>query len=190
MGLPSTTVTVIVVGLLLVTAWYLSFSAGRLDRLHARVEGARAALDAQLVRRASVSLQLATSGFLDPATSLLVAGAAHEAREAAPEDREVAESDLTRALHAAFDEPGLPDALDAEPAGHELVVELASACQRVELARRFLNDAVRGARVVRRKRVVRLLRLAGHAPWPSTFEMDDAPPAVLVARSGGPTVVP
>ena len=42
----------------------------------------RSALDAQLVRRASVSLQLATSGLLDPATALLLADAAHEAREA------------------------------------------------------------------------------------------------------------
>ena len=33
-------------------AWYLSFSASRIDRLHHRVEGARSALDAQLVRRA------------------------------------------------------------------------------------------------------------------------------------------
>jgi hypothetical protein len=28
---------------------------------------------------------------------------------------------------------------------------------------------------------VRYLRLAGHADWPQTFEMDDAPPA-LAAR--------
>lgn len=191
MALPSTTVTLLLLGLLL-AGWYLSFSASRLDRLHARVEGARSALDAQLVRRASVALQLATSGFLDPATSLLLADAAHEAREADPADRELAESDLTRALSAALDQPGLRAALDAEPAGHELVVELASACQRVELARRFHNEAVRAARVVRRKRIVRYLRLAGHAPWPATFEMDDTPPAALVRPAGtaGPTVVP
>jgi hypothetical protein len=39
---------------------------------------------------------------------------------------------------------------------------------------------VGAARVVRRKWVVRSLRLAGHAPWPPTFEMDDTPPATLV----------
>jgi hypothetical protein len=175
----------------LVAGWYLFFSATRLDRLHARVEGARSALDAQLVRRASVALQLATSGQLDPATGVLLAGAAHEAREAEPADREVAESDLTVALHAALAEPGLGDALDADPVGHELLLELSSACQRVELARRFHNEAVRAARVVRRKRVVRYLRLAGHAEWPPTFEMDDTPPPRLVGgpTRGGPSVV-
>ncbi|MDQ1663408.1 MAG: hypothetical protein QOJ68_3388 [Blastococcus sp.] len=178
--------------LLLVVGWYLFFSATRLDRIHARVEGARSALDAQLVRRASVSLQLAVSGLLDPATSLLVAGAAHEAREADDADRELAESNLTRALHAAFDESGLPEALDADPAGQALIGELAGACLRVELARRFLNDAVRGARVVRRKRAVRYARLAGHAPWPPTFEMDDTPPPGLMrgGRAAPSTVLP
>ena len=183
--------TLVTVALGLVAGWYLFFSATRLDRFHGRVEGARSALDAQLVRRASVSLQLAVSGLLDPATSLLLADAAHGARDAEEADREVAESNLTRALHAALADPGLAEALDEDPAGHELFVELAAASQRVELARRFLNDAVRGARVVRRKRIVRYLRLAGHAPWPPTFEMDDTPPAGLVRTppTGPSTVV-
>ena len=60
---------VLAVAAVLLAGWYLSFSATRLDRLHARVEGARSALDAQLVRRASVALQLAASGLLDPATA-------------------------------------------------------------------------------------------------------------------------
>jgi hypothetical protein len=178
-----TTWTVVIGVAFLLAGWYLYFSATRLDRFHGRVEGARSALDAQLVRRASVSLQLAVSGLFDPATSLLLADAAHGARDAEEADREVAESNLTRALQAALADPGLAAALDADPAGHELVLELAAASKRVELARRFLNDAVRGARVVRRKRIVRYLRLAGHAPWPPTFEMDDTPPAGLVGGS-------
>ena len=48
----------LVVLLIAVVAWYLSFSAGRLDRLHHRVEGARSALDAQLVRRAEAAVEL------------------------------------------------------------------------------------------------------------------------------------
>jgi hypothetical protein len=169
------------IALAMFAAWYLSFSAARLDRLHARVEGARSALDAQLVRRASVSLQLATSGMLDPATGLLLAGAAHEAREADGPEREMAESNLTKALLAAFADRSVVPSLAADPFGRELTQELASACLRVQLARRFLNDAVRGARVVRRKWVVRSLRLAGHAPWPPTFEIDDTPPGTLVS---------
>lgn len=187
-GLPT-----IVVGLalLLFLVWYLSFSAARLDRLHARVEGARNALDAQLVRRASVSLQLATSGLLDPATALLLADAAHEARESTPADREVTESDLTKALQAAFADPEVSAGLEGDPRGRELLHELGASCQRAALARRFANDAVRGTRVVRRKWIVRSLRLAGHAEWPQTFEMDDSMAISLVTNQAhpGPTAI-
>jgi hypothetical protein len=177
---PSLTV-VLLVAAVVVVAWYLTFSATRLDRLHARIEGARSALDAQLVRRASVSLQIAVSGRVDPASGLLLADAAHQAREAGREDRDQAESDLTRALHAAFTAPGTVEGLAADASGRELLHELGSACLRVQLARRFLNDVVRAARVVRRKWVVRAVRLAGHAPWPEMSEFDDTPPETLPA---------
>lgn len=174
------------VAILILVGWYLTFSATRLDRLHARTEGARNALDTQLVRRASVALQLASSGRLDPATSLLLAGSAEEALLAQGLDhpaREQLESDLTAALEAAFADTEHVAELRSDLVGRELVHELQSACLRVQLARRFLNDVVRSTRVVRRKRVVRYLRLAGHAPWPQTFEMSDAPPTGLVSSS-------
>ncbi|GCE01731.1 hypothetical protein [Embleya hyalina] len=158
---------------------YLSWTAGRLDRLHARVDSSRAALDAQLLRRSAVAQEIATSGLLDPASSLVLAGAAHEARNAAEEEREVAESDLTRALRILFEAPDQADDLRARPGGEELVAELQTAVRRVPMARRFHNDAVRGARAVRRHRLVRYLRLAGHAPYPVTFEMDDEEPHAL-----------
>ena len=182
MDSPSISVIVAVLALGAVLGWYLTFSATRLDRLHARLEGARSALDAQLVRRASVALQIAGSGRLDPATALLLADAAHEAREvdsspgADQSAREMAESNLTGALLAAFAEPSVAGELREDPVGRELLHELGAAGLRVQLARRFLNDVVRAARVVRRKRVVRYLRLAGHAEWPATFEMSDTPP--------------
>lgn len=177
---------VAVLVVLMVMGWYLTYSATRLDRLHARLEGARSALDAQLVRRASVALQIAGSGRLDPATSLLLADAAHEAREVDGSDqtsREVAESDLTGALQAAFAEPSVAGDLRQDPVGRELLHELSAAGLRVQLARRFLNDVVRAARVVRRKRVVRYLRLAGHAEWPATFEMSDTPPDTVAGAA-------
>lgn len=185
---PSVSVVVGVLAVLVVLGWYLTFSATRLDRLHARLEGARSALDAQLVRRASVALQIAASGRLDPATSLLLADAAHEAREVDAADqpsREMAESNLTGALRAAFADPGVAGELRADPVGRELLHELSAAGLRVQLARRFLNDVVRAARVVRRKRAVRYLRLAGHADWPETFEMSDTPPDALAAPAFG-----
>src|SRR4029078_9192298 len=77
-----------------------------------RVEGARATLDAQLVRRAEAAVELATSGLLDPASGLLVAGGASDALAAGeaestpdgadPAQRETAESDLSHALDQAL----------------------------------------------------------------------------------------
>lgn len=102
---------------LVVIGVYLSWTAGRLDRLHARIDAARAALDAQLLRRASVAQELGTSGLLDPAASIVLYEAAHEARQAAEEQREVAESGLSQALRAVFDDEGQLEAVREAPGG-------------------------------------------------------------------------
>ncbi|WP_326695213.1 hypothetical protein [Streptomyces sp. NBC_01766] len=163
---------------------YLSWTAGRLDRLHARIDAARAALDAQLLRRASVTQELATSGVLDPAASIVLYQAAHAARQSEEEHREVAESDLSQALRAVFGERAQVEAVRSAPGGEEAADELAAAVRRVPMARRFHNDAVRAARALRTHRKVRWFRLAGHAPFPLAFEMDDAPPVALADRPG------
>ncbi|MGH3377753.1 MAG: hypothetical protein ACRDP6_23770, partial [Actinoallomurus sp.] len=95
----------LLIAILILIGVYVSWRATRLDRLHVRLETARAGLDAALVRRAAVALELAASRQLDPATSLLLAAAAHEARIAETENREFAESDLSRALRAVVDQP-------------------------------------------------------------------------------------
>jgi hypothetical protein len=168
------------VALVAVGLWlYLSWTAGRLDRLHARIDAARAALDAQLVRRASVAQELATSTLLDPAASIVLNQAARAARQAGQEQREVAESELSQALRAVFAEPELVAALRQAPGGEDVLRDLTAAVRRVPMARRFHNDAVRAARAVRQQRIVRYFRLAGHAPFPLAFEMDDEPPVSL-----------
>ncbi|MBF4137516.1 MULTISPECIES: hypothetical protein [Streptomyces] len=167
---------------LLAIGVYLSWTAGRLDRLHARIDAARAALDAQLLRRASVAQELATAGVLDPAASIVLYEAAHAARQADEEGREVAESELSQALRAVFGDASQVDAVRQAPGGTEAADELGAAVRRVPMARRFHNDAVRAARALRRHRTVRWLRLAGHAPFPLAFEMDDEPPAALAGR--------
>ena len=89
---------------LVLAAWYLSYTAARLDRLHVRLSGTLAALDARLVRRAEAAVELANSGLLDGATSLLLANAAAGSLEAPAEhgeERELAENDLTEALDLA-----------------------------------------------------------------------------------------
>ncbi|MFF7652401.1 hypothetical protein ACFZCY_21700 [Streptomyces sp. NPDC007983] len=168
---------------LVAVAVYLSWTAGRLDRLHSRLDAARAALDAQLLRRASVTQELGTAGVLDPASSMVLYQAAHAARQAEEEHREVAESELSQALRAVFEEPAQVEAVREAPGGEAALGELAEAVRRVPMARRFHNDAVRAARALRRHRKVRWFRLAGHAPFPLAFEMDDEPPAALVARA-------
>lgn len=170
-------------------AWWLTARASRLDRLHVRVETTRAALDAALLRRAAATEALAASGALDPASALLLASAAAEATaplEAPMErvEREVAESDLSRALRAVLTPGAVQELHDRrDEVVEELLADLSTACDRVVLARRFANDSVVAARRVRRGAVVRLAHLAGHAPLPRTFDVDDEPPA-LGPRAG------
>jgi hypothetical protein len=162
-----------VVAVLALSGVYTSWRAGRLDRLHARLEGARYALDAALLRRSSVALELASSGLLDPATSVLLAGAAHDARSA-ESGQEMAESDLTRALRAVFEQPGFRELLAGRDGAEELLGELEGAAHQVFLARKFYNDAVAATLRARRRWLAVLLRLAGTAPKPEFFEIDDS----------------
>jgi hypothetical protein len=181
--LPPVTITFIWIAVAVVLLGvYLSWTAGRLDRLHARIDAARAALDAQLLRRASVAQELATSGVLDPAASIVLYQTAHAARQAQDEQREVAESELSQTLRVVFTESDAVLAVTQAPGGPETVGELTAAVRRTPMARRFHNDAVRAARAVRRHRMVRWFRLAGHAPFPLAFEMDDEPPTALTAN--------
>lgn len=185
-------VIAIICALLIAAGWYLSYSAARLDRLHAKAEGAMSALDAQLVRRAEASLELATSGALDPASSLLLADAAAAALERHTEHPigddpldgqhfaglEGLESDLTAALVAAL----TPEAVEAvtevdpETGGGQALVRVERAALRVQLAHRFHSQAVREVQRVRAKRVVRVFRLAGRAAMPQGVVFDDRLP--------------
>ena len=180
------TLTIIVLVVLAVVLWgfYVSWRASRLDRLHNRVEAARTALDLALVRRASAAQELASSGLLDPAASLLLGEAVRRARQVGPAERDLAESDLTRALRATLDDPdfrkefaggedaGFPAAAD-QGAG-ELVAELDAAGQQVFIARKFYNDLAGRTVDARRRPLVKVLHLYGSAKQPEFFDMDDA----------------
>lgn len=173
-------------------AWYLSYSAARLDRLHAKVEGAVSALDASVVRRAEATLELANSGVLDPASALLLAGPSAESleqvNERAGEDllegqhfagREVVESELTEVLHLTLSEQVVDRLRDEGGLGSVVLDRLKQAALKVQLARHFHNEAVAQVRRVRSKAAVRIFRLAGHADLPHTVEFDDELPAAL-----------
>lgn len=169
---------IIFVLLVVILGFYLRGLAGRLDRLHLRVDASTEAFEARLDRRSSLAQEVALTGLLDPASSLLLLNAATTARHET-EQRDAAESDLSAAIRAVFPDRETVHELAAEPDARELLVELGQVCTGVVLARRFANDAVRAAVAVRRRGVVRGLRLAGHAPWPASRDLDDAPPDAL-----------
>jgi hypothetical protein len=170
-------ISIVILAVVAMTGVYVSWRAGRLDRLHTRLETARASLDAALVRRSSVALELASSGLLDPATTLLLADHAHTARSAQA-GRELAESELTRTLRTVLSQTdfrAVPDGEDtvADDGAEELLDEIESTSHQVFLARKFYNDAVAATVAARRRWLVRVLRLAGSAPMPEFFEIDD-----------------
>jgi hypothetical protein len=168
-------VLVVAVGL------WLSWTANRLDRMHHRIDVARATLDTQLLRRSGATVELASSEALDPSSRLLLLDAAHLARNADAEEFEAAESALSQALRAVLADRDEVTSLRADDEVAPLVDELARDCARVELARRFHNDVVVSARALRSRRRVRWLHLAGRAPELRTVDLDDVPPAALVA---------
>jgi hypothetical protein len=135
-------------------AVYITWTAGRLDRMHARVDAAWAALDTQLVRRAAAARALELPS---------VVRAAEAALEAGQTGRQEVENDLSRCLRAVWHEV---------PPGPQRD-ELEAAASRVALARSFHNGAVTNARALRRNRLVRLLRLAGHRAAPEFFDVDE-----------------
>jgi hypothetical protein len=168
------TLIILIVFVVMISGVYISWRAGRLDRLHNRVETARTALDLALVRRSSAAYELATSGLLDLATSLLLADAVRRAKDADAAERDLAESDLTRALRAAFGQPGFRAELDGKEGAKELVSDVEAAAHQVYIARKFYNDVAARTLDARRRPLARIFRLAGNAPPPEFFEMEDS----------------
>lgn len=94
-------------------------------------------------------------------------------------ERTDAESDLSAALRGVLDTPEEVARVSAVPGGTEVLEQLAAAWFRVQLARRFHNEAVAQTQRMRAKGWVRLARLAGRAAMPQTVELDDAWPVGL-----------
>jgi hypothetical protein len=154
------------IAVLVLAAVYVLWVAGRIDRSHARTAAAQAALDAHLVRRAAAAAEAA-----DPLGDSRLRWAARVALDADPDEREAAENDLTRMLR-----PLLTASPEMSPPGAippAVTTELAGANRRVALARQVHNDLVRDALALRRRRVVRVLRLARKHPMPRYFDIDD-----------------
>lgn len=160
-----------VVVAVLLTTW-VTFTLTRLDRLHARVDAAQAAMDAQLVRRAAALLHVAESGAgglpddLRAALNQVATRALNVTGSA--DERQDAENAVGRAVREL--------AVAPYPLGQDAAEELNEAAARVLIARRFYNDAVRDTRALRARRLPRLFRMAGRRALPEFFDIDDTVP--------------
>lgn len=187
-------VAVAVAAVALVVLWRL---ATRVDRLHRTVLRSRATLETQLLRRAAAAAELAASGVLDPAEALVVSDIALRAMDAARDelvvhdglegtpvapgadadasavDRGLLESELSRTLRTVLGRPEDRRELTEDP---RATAVLDQAWYRLQLARRFHNARVVQVRHLRANPVVRIFHLAGRAPLPDPFDMDDARP--------------
>jgi cell division protein FtsB len=149
-------------------AWYLSYSATRLDRLHHRVETSWANLDGLLQRRAAIAIEIARSDISDPASSLLLTFAAHQARDASIRDRSQAETGLTGALGILIES----STSISGPIEQDLIRELKELTEKIKMAVSIHVDAVTRTQMVRKKWFMRFFRLAGNAPEPVTYEFE------------------
>ena len=186
-------VVAVVVLLAALLAAYLT--AHRLDRLHIRTDLARAALVGALGRRhmvgAAIARQLADD---DPETAerltrAVAAARAHPPDAVAGVDPAPVPDRRIRELGAGPDHDHWPDAeisenrlgvllagVDPAALPVDLAHDLDDATDRVAMARRFYNDAVRDTRGLREQMIVRILKLAGRAPIPDYVELVDTPP--------------
>jgi chorismate mutase len=154
---------------LLLSGWYLSFLASRLDVLHHRVETSWAHLDALLQRRAALALEIAHSKAVDPATSLVLTAAAYEAREANIVERSDAEIALSQSLRLLLaDEVSMPSGLEVES-----INSLNALSEKISVGITIHTEAVQSAQALRSKLLFKIFRLAGHAPLPMRYSFED-----------------
>ena len=167
-------IVVVVVLLVCGVGSYVTWTAGRLDRLLARADATWNALDAQLVRRAAVAGELAAHlrrhRMVAEERALALQHAAVAVRNAPLDEREALENVLGHEIRALLDEvAGRGGKTEA------LAEELRAASARVRLARQFYNDAVRDNNARRRRWVPRLLTVRHRDETQRTFfEIDDA----------------
>ena len=152
---------------LLVYAIYLSNVAGRLDRLHLKVENARQALDRQLALRTSIckeiiKLTVLDKKFINELESALKDSIQEESLEIHTKQEWEIESRVSLALINIFDDENISKIVNDQ----ELLSEIAAAIRRVSYALTFYNDAAKSAIKVRKRWTVRFFRLFGRAAMP------------------------
>ena len=175
-----------------VIAGFAITRARRLDRLHQRILASRDSLSRLLLRRASEadllsrSAGLESSGLADAARAYIQDGGDQlttdglDRRTAAQRqgDRVEVAARLERAsaLSRAIRETLTLEErarIVSDPQAAARLEALDTTCYRIELTRNVHNVDVAGVRALRSARMVKLLRLAGHAPIPEPIDFDD-----------------
>ena len=175
-----------------VVAGFAITRARRLDRLHQRILASRDSLSRLLLRRASEvdllsrSVGLENSGLADAARTYIQDGGDQlttdglDRRTTAQRqgDRVEVATRLERAsaLSRAIRETLTPEErarIASDPQASARLEALDATCYRIELTRNVHNVDVAGVRALRSARMVKLLRLAGHAPIPEPIDFDD-----------------
>lgn len=146
-----------VVTLVVLVATYLTWIAGRVDRLHRRAAASATALDAALLRRATAGVEAADA--MDRPDLRVTASAA---LDPGTTDREAVQNAFTRALRE------LPYDRDAPE-----MAEVVATSRRMSLARHIHNDLVRDALSLRRRRLVRLFGFNRRHAAPAYFDVED-----------------
>lgn len=175
-----------------VVAGFAITRARRLDRLHQRILASRDSLSRLLLRRASEadllsrSAGLENSGLADAARAYIQDGGDQlttdglDRRTAAQRQGDRVEvaarleraSALSRAIRETLTlEERARIASDSQASAR--LEALDATCYRIELTRNVHNVDVAGVRALRSARMVKLLRLAGHAPIAEPIDFDD-----------------
>ncbi len=162
--------TLVGIGLIiLLFAWYLSFAAARLDRLHHRVETSWEHLDSLLQRRAALALEISHQTDLDPATNLILTQSAYVSREEAIIDRNDAERSLSESLKFLRMSADSGEVSIFLP----LLDELSTLTEKITLAIAIHLEAVSSVAKLRSKPIYRLFHLAGKAKLPRIYSFEE-----------------
>lgn len=156
--------------------WYLSHQAGRLDRLHHRIDVAELALHGQLLRRGGIVAELAAVPGIDPVLCVLWGQAAHEIlilQEVASPARTQVEDELSGILAMTLADEDEVNEIRTNAHAAALLAELAQVSIRIQMSHQFHTDAVRDCLEIREQFIVRFAHLAGYAKPPVRFVLAD-----------------
>lgn len=163
--------------------WYLSYQAGRLDRLHHRIEVTELALHGQLVRRGGIVAELAAVPEIDPALCVLWGQAAHESlilQEVSSPRRTQVEDELTNILVTSLNDLEEVNEIRFNQHASLLLDQLSQVSERIKMSQQFHTDAVRDCLEIREQFIVRFFRLAGRAIAPAPVDLDVQIPSALI----------